>query len=439
MLLASACKMKPLDPPVFTISTSLPETAVTTVPWDEPKDFQRALWRLWAPWAYDYLPKGEDTAWEDHLWTAYQEISQTYNVIVQLKKISGLESVLPKLAAGEVPDVLGLSASEIPLAAKNGFILPLDHVDLAVTGFNPADDRLWHQGLSEQMRWKGRQWSVQVASEVDLPCLGTLLVYNRDITAAAGVTQLENLVETGKWTRNYYRQLSNAVSRLPSDSLWVEAAETPFSILAMNGHLPVIQTSTGQWHTQFMDMQSVLLADFLRDMHRSKHFTGAFDEAVRQFTEGNIAILWISSHTLLSHPEILQTSFPTGVLPPPQTNDSTASFSLATGYKGYCITNNGQLEKTVAVFNAWAGRMNRSDWLEIYGNSLSLNKRQLNILKNHVSPYRIANGTEVEPGIARAIQTYYITRLLKSEGTTWNISIEANKSLSWALRPFNAE
>jgi hypothetical protein len=431
--------MTPLAPSVQTTTVTQRESLHPSVGngnSDKPADFNGDVWRLRAPWVSSYLPKGDNTAWDDYLWSTYREIAQTHNVMLSLVTISGLESVLPSFAAGETPpDVLGLSASEITRAASTGYILPLDHASLAVAGFNPADDRNWHHGLSEQMLWKGRQWSVQVASQADLPSFGTLLVYNRDLMESIGASQLENMAETGKWTWEYYNQLAKAMSSLPSR--WVQAVETPLSILAMNGRLPVMQSKAGQWHTFVKDNQVMPCATFLRTTLQSpSHFSGTLDEALDEFTKGHIAFLWLSSQTLLAHPEVLNQSFDTGILPLPRQNSGVASSSLAPGYKGYCIAANDNLDKTVTVFNAWASRINNQNWPDVYGEALSLDSR---LLRNHVISNRIADQTELEPAIAGAVNSKYITPLFMSDDSDWLIAIRADQDLSRFLRSFNAE
>lgn len=439
LLALAACRVKPLDPPATTradATESLSTPEQTGAFDDEPAaDYGGAAFKLLLPWAQKFISAESGTEKSDLFEALMMDIHEKFNINIMLAPIKSMADLVPSASAGiYYADVVGLRAHEIVPAASGGFICALDDPLLFSAGMNPLDKKRWHLGVSDKILWDGRQWTTQIASGYDFPSFGTFLIYNKAVASKIGAPNLDSLVETDKWNWRDYLALSELAAGETTDEgapVWGTILEDDLLPILSNGG-QFIEHRDGAWVTAVHTASLNGGLDYLRAIHKSDGlFSGSLEEKLDCFADGRGAFFWITSETFESSGIYRRSEGRCGVLPLPTRGAAQNTVHTISNYRGYAVTTaSPDVAKAVAVFNAWALRVNEPGWFDSFARETGLDRADADKLKYRVLGSGVYNNAEIASRVLNAVDELIVDPFLASDGPAYDYTKAAEAILS---------
>ena len=389
--LFSACSMKPLDAHVTTTTpdtdaSAVPATTVPAVQSEPVGNLNGYVWSLRAPWADKLVPRTGESEADQQLIDLYNEVRTLYNTVIDIDYSVGLTDYLTAAASGVCyADVIGLRIHEIPALASMKAIYSVEEPMLLNAGLNYNDKTRFFPDISSLVRYDDRQWTVQIASQYDLPSFGQVLLCNSTLLEQLGAGNIRNLLETGKWTNAEYLRLAAAAAELSDEE---EIFGTGFvspraAYLASGGRY--VSYSDGEWKNELSGDAALYALNQLYELTDPDNgaYSGSGADAQKLFSEGRLLFLWTSTNTLVSNESL---TVPVSALLMPLPSDTPLRQTPVTDYTGYgFMTNNASLVNSVTVFNALALRLN-GDWLSAFIEQARLDEDTAEIVQTYILP-----------------------------------------------------
>ncbi len=439
----SACSMKPLDAHVTTTTagTTVAELPVTTVPVTpvEPvSDLNGYVWSLRAPWADKLVPRADGSEADQRLIDLYNEVRTLYNTVIDIDYSAGLTDYLAATASGVCyADVVGVKIHEIPALCSNKALYSVEEPMLLNAGLNYNDKTRYYADVSSLVRYDGRQWTLQIASEYEIPAFGQVLLCNGELLNRLGAGNLRNLLETGKWTASEYLRLAAAAVGLSEEQdIYGTGFVSPrAAYLAAGGRY--VSLDGGTWSGELSTDASLYALNQLYELTAPANgaYRGGGVEAQKLFAEGRLLFLWTGTNTIVSNPALTASG---SVLMMPVPSASAARRTPVTGYTGYgFMTNNANLVNSVTVLNALALRLN-GDWLSAFIEQTGLDRDTADIVQTYLLPSLTVTPDEFDTRLHQFFDESVYEPLLERDETPDAILKNAASQLGVLLNRFSA-
>ena len=356
------CSVKPLDnsnDSILTTQTEEKQTAATQA----QVDMNGYKWTISMPWASKYIPDKNGSEQDDRLINIYEKLEEAYNITFNVKTTLGVVDYTIAAASDlNYADVIGIRSYEIVALAVNDYIYSVEDPVLISAGMNFEDNSRWYTGISEYVKWQGRQWTVQMNSLYDIPDFGSFILYNRQMLSDYGYKEIEKMVYNGSWTNEkYFEMVQSVIKDLDGDGVYdiygTAICDKMIPVCANGGQ--IIEETDGIWTNGLNNADTVKAITVLGELLDAENgfCQSSPGKSVNMFCSGKLAFLWGSSLMLLDSPELSESEYDYGILPIPNATGDAYKNPVCS-YNGYgLMTTNKNLSDSVMVFNAFASEI----------------------------------------------------------------------------------
>lgn len=296
------------------------------------------------------------------------KVEKDYNCKITVLALNNtVENVRTKILAGDkIADIIHVQGYELIQMARAGYIIPLEKVD----GLNLKDER-YVQGYINLTEFNGQHYGLNFFRPAEVR---VCMIYNRDLIRKYGLEDPQELMKSGKWTFDKFREMCKEGTRDTDGDgtndtygCYVTHPETfGMSMISANGG-KIVTSEGGVAKESFNDSKTLTSLNFIYDLVQTDK-TIAYPsaqgnaseekEAIARFAAGEYLFYECESFVLNQMLKPIAGDMDYGLLSIPMGPDATEYISPSENACNYCITStNKDVDKTVIILNALARYM----------------------------------------------------------------------------------
>ncbi|MBQ2923399.1 MAG: extracellular solute-binding protein [Tyzzerella sp.] len=305
------------------------------------------------------------------------KVEEDYNCTIKVLALDNtVENVRTKILAGDkIADIIHVQGYELIQMARAGYIVPLETVD----GLNLEDER-YVQGYINLTEFNGQHYGLNFFRPAEAR---VCMIYNRDLIKKYGLEDPQELMKSGKWTFDKFREMCKAATRDTNGDgtndtygCYVTHPETfGMSMIAANGG-KIVTSEGGVAKEAYNDPKALASLNFIYDLVQTDKTIayptaqgdlGQEKEAISRFTAGEYLFYECETFVLNQMLKPIAGDLDYGLLSIPMGPEATEYISPSENACNYCITStNKDVDKTVIILNALARYMSEygegKDW-----------------------------------------------------------------------------
>lgn len=296
------------------------------------------------------------------------KVEEDYNCKITVLALNNtVENVRTKILAGDkIADIIHVQGYELIQMARAGYIIPLESVD----GLNLEDER-YVQGYINLTEFNGQHYGLNFFRPAEAR---VCVIYNRDLIEKYGLEDPQELMKSGEWTFDKFREMCKAGTRDTNGDgtndtygCYVTHPETfGMSMISANGG-NIVTSEGGVAKEAFDDQKALTALNFIYDLVQTdktvaypsaQGVAGEEKEAIARFAAGEYLFYECETFVLNQMLKPIAGDLDYGLLSIPMGPDATEYISPSENACNFCITStNKDVDKTVTILNALARYM----------------------------------------------------------------------------------
>lgn len=324
-------------------------------------------------------------------------------------------------------------------------------------GINVNNEKLFFQSWTHAFDINGHTYAVRYASEYYPPEAGWIMLYNEDILAANGYTNIEDMVRNNTWNWDTFLQMAkDCVKDIDGDGLYdTWGISTGYAgygeeVVAGGGKIADWDDNGTKLVCKLQDPASIAGLDFIYQMAHSGAVMPAvqgemgnigYGEGHTAFAQGEVAFLYtelriIANKAYSDEFHMRQMEDTWGVLPVPVKAGEPYRDIIGNHDTDMMLMSNKNREFSAKVYAAFARRQNDVNWKECVAECYLQDPTDTNkadILANYVIPNHVANWQWITSEMNDQYRTLCVFPLFDENKTAAQVAEEATPKLQGIL------
>ncbi len=348
----------------------------------------------------------------------FRQLEKDLNIVINVTDTVSVdpEDLATYIMGGDSPaDIYDQRPQNWLSYAAQGALFDWGSDEAKSYGVNVNNEKLFWQDWTHAWDIKGATYGVRYASKFYPPEAGWIMLYNEDLLAANGISNLEEKVRSGEWTWDYFLECAKACTKdddgdgVP-DTYGISTGYAAYGEEVVAGGAMITKLQDGRFVCTLNTPEVIEGLNFLVQQKQSgaimpgvgsdKAAGVGYDDGHLAFTDGKVAFLYTELRIIAKKAYnadaygMRQTEVTWGVLPIPVKAGEPYRNIIGNHDLDIMLMTNKQRDFAVKVYAAFARRQNDVNWKDCVAESYLQDPNDENkadILANYVIPNVTAN------------------------------------------------
>lgn len=383
--------------------------------YEQSLDFGGQTFTLMSHQAFRRSPSLEDpTLIDTEMDELFRQLEQDLNIVINVIDTASptAENIALWVTGGENPaDIYEHRPAHWLQYAAKGALFNWGSEEAKSYGVNVNNEKLFYQPWTHAWDVKGATYGVRYASKFYPPEAGWIMLYNEDLLAANGISDLEERVRNGEWTWDYFLECAKACTKdvdadgIP-DTWGIATGYAGYGEEVVAGGGNIVTMTDGKLTCTLNTPASLEGLTFMSQMASSGYVMQNADdqnigygEGHTGFAAGEVAFLYTELRILATKGYsdefgMRKTEVTWGILPVPVKAGEPYRNIIGNHDSDFMLMTNQNREFSVKVYAAFARRQNDVNWKDCVADAYLQDPNdegKADILINYVLPNVTAN------------------------------------------------